>query len=404
MAGERTFVIVGAGQAGAWIARTLRAEGFDGRVVLIGDEPHAPYERPPLSKSILTGDSQLDAATLLSADQAARDGIELWTGQTVVAVDAEARSIRCASGVEQTYDTLFLATGGRARTLAGFEPQGRLHLLRTFNDAMRLKAALTDCRRLIVVGGGWIGLEVAATARNQDVEVVLIEGAPRLCARATPAIVSDFLARLHRAKGVDLRLNAAISHIQTSQTEVRVKIGEAALAADQLLLGIGMTPAVDLAVAAGLRVDNGIVVDASGRTSDPHIFAAGDATLHPSRLAGGAIRLESWANAQNQAIVAAKAALGQDVRYDEPPWAWSDQYGVNLQIIGLPERGVRFVTRGAVDTGPCCWLALDAEGLAVGAVAVDAPRDLRMVRKALGEGRTLDLEGWNDAPCSDLDL
>ena len=178
----------------------------------------------------------------------------------------------------------------------------------------------------------------------------------------------------------------------------RLVVGDETFVADQLLLGIGMTPAVDLAVAAGLDVNDGVLVDAKGRTSNPHIFAAGDVTRHPSRFTGDAIRLESWANAQNQAIVAAKAALGQPIEYHDLPWAWSDQYDVNLQIVGFPERGARIMTKASSLTGGMSWLALDADGAAVGAVSANAARDLRLVRKVLAAGQDFDLSQWVEIP------
>lgn len=401
MAHDRTFVVVGAGQAGSWIARTLRAEGFDGRLLLIGDEIHAPYERPPLSKSILSGEATIAAATLLSRDEAAAQSIELWTGYAVTKVDASARAIHLSDGRVQAYDTLFLTTGGRARTFPGHVPNSRLHVLRSIDDALRLKAALAESKRIIVIGGGWIGLEVAATARNQGLDVILLESSSRLCVRSAPPVIADFLERLHRLHGVEIHLNATVTGVDASDGKVHVKIGDQTLTADHLLFGIGMTPAVELAAAAGLRVDDGVVVDASGRTSDRHIFAAGDVTRHPSRLADEHVRLESWSNAQNQAIVVAKAALGQSVTYHETPWMWSDQYDVNLQIVGFPERGIRFMVRGSQGSGPCCWVGLDSDGRIAGACAANAPRDLRLARKALIGDRSLDLNQWADALESD---
>jgi 3-phenylpropionate/trans-cinnamate dioxygenase ferredoxin reductase subunit len=400
------FVVVGAGQAGAWVARTLRAEGFAGRVVLIGREAHQPYERPPLSKAVLSGAATPDSAVLLTAAQAEGLAIECWLSTEVAALDRAGRRVICADGRALRYDRLFLTTGGRARTLPAWEAatHPRIHLLRTLDDAAGLRAALTDgatadaSRTLLVLGGGWIGLEVAATARRLGVAVTVVEAAPRLCARALPPVASDYLRHLHESHGVTIRLGCAVAALDGTAAGVAMALADGTvLVADHAVIGIGMRPDTGLAAAAGLAVADGIAVDAAGRTSDPLIYAAGDAASHPSAFAGTSLRLESWANAQNQAIVAAKAALGHDVRYAEVPWFWSDQYDVNLQILGLPERGVRAVARGAPQAGSGAWLMLGADGRAAGVIAVNAPRDLRGVRRMIADGLTPDPAAWADA-------
>jgi 3-phenylpropionate/trans-cinnamate dioxygenase ferredoxin reductase subunit len=399
MSGDETFVVVGGGQAGAWIARTLRSEGFAGRVVLIGREPHAPYERPPLSKAVLSGAAAPEMATLLAPDQAASLGIELWLGTDVEAVDRAAHTVTCSDKRTVTYATLFLATGARVRTLPSLEGSAhpRIHVLRTLDDAARLRAGFAQSRRLLVLGGGWIGLEVAATARRLGLAVVVLEAAPRVCTRALPPEASEYLQRLHTENGVELVLGAPVAGLLPQADGVVAELGDGRrFAADHALIGIGIAPETRLAEAAGLAVGNGIVVDKTGRTSDPHIYAAGDATRHPSDFTGGLLRLESWANAQNQAIVVAKAALGQPVSYAETPWFWSDQYDTNLQILGLPDHAARLVARGRPEAGSGAWLALRADGAAAGVIALNAPRDLRAVRKMISEGLTPDPASWAD--------
>jgi 3-phenylpropionate/trans-cinnamate dioxygenase ferredoxin reductase subunit len=273
----------------------------------------------------------------------------------------------------------------------------RIHTLRTQADALRLRAALTAGSSLLVLGGGWIGLEVAATARGMGCAVTMLEAAPRLCARTMPGVVSDYLLRLHQSQGVTVLTGIGVTGLSEEESGVAATVdtGEL-LRADHALIGIGIVPNTSLAVACGLPVANGIVVDVQSRTSDPDIFAAGDVASHPSGFAGVALRLESWANAQSQAIVAAKAALGRADRYDDIPWFWSDQYTANLQMLGLPDRGSEIVARGAPEKGSGCWLMLREDGTAAGAVAVNAPRELRTLRKMFADGRLPVLSAWAD--------
>lgn len=391
LSASRSFVIVGAGQAGAWIARTLRAEGFDGRIVLIGREPHLPYERPPLSKDVLRGKAGADTARLLSPEAAEANRIEVWTGTLATEIDRRQRIVRCADGGSVSYDHLFLTTGSRVRTLPFSQPDSspkRVHVLRGLDDAEALRQAMSKAGRLAIVGGGWIGLEVAATARQLGLEVVVIEAAPLLCSRSLPPEVSIYLEQLHRSHGVEVRTGTAVDSLEVEGEAVRIRSGVEHILVDHVLVGIGVIPETELAAKAGLPVDNGILVDECGRTADPLISAAGDVTSHPSALSGGRVRLESWANAQNQAIVAAKAALGMAVRHAEIPWFWSDQYDTNIQIIGTPERAASQLVRGDPAAGKGCWISLSEAGGAVGAVAVNAPRELRSVRKALEQQLT----------------
>ena len=393
---QGAFVVVGGGQAGAWVALTLRSEGYQGRVLLIGEESHSPYERPPLSKTVLLGAGD-DEGALLTAEQASALNIELWLGQRVIQIDRAAKRVTCADGRFAAYDKLFLTTGSRPRELplAADAPADRIHYLRTRADAARLRSALRSSRRLLVLGGGWIGLEVAASASKLGVQVTVLEAAPRVCARSVASDVSTYLQGLHASHGVEIRLAAAVTALSAAGRGLAAALGDGSVfAADHVLIGIGVLPNVQLAESCGLAVDNGVVVDSSGRTSDPDIYAAGDATNHFSRFAGKHVRLESWANAQGQAIVAAKAALGKAVAYDEVPWVWSDQFDVNFQIAGFPDQGTSVLTRGEPSAGSGCWLMLDAAGAVVGAVAVNAPRDLRSVRKAMQSGDPIDLSAW----------
>jgi len=381
MSHPQSIVIVGAGQAGGWAAKTLRTEGFAGRIVLVGDEPHPPHERPPLSKAVMAGAAEGASTHLFKPEDFAALDLDFRAGERAVAIDRAARRVALASGATVDYDRLILCTGGAARRLPVPGGDGpRVHSLRTIEDSLAIRARLAAGAHLLVVGGGWIGLEVAATARKRGAAVTLIEALPRLCERSVPPEISAHLLALHRANGVDVRLGEGVKAIEDGDG-VSIALGTGArVSGDAVVVGIGLVPNVALAQAAGLAVDNGIVVDDQGRTSDPDVFAAGDVANLPLACLGRRLRLESWANAQNQAIVVAKAALGQDARYDELPWFWSDQYDMNLQILGLPARWPEPVVRGDPATGSFSHFYLDGDRIA-SIVAVNAPRDLRAAKK-----------------------
>lgn len=392
---ENCFVIIGAGQAGAWVARTLRQEGFQGRIVLIGEENLPPYERPPLSKAFLQGTADTKAMTLLDPDLAATLCVDIWAGVRATAIDRSAKEVICTDGRHVPYDRLFLTTGARPRTWPGLEPASlvnnsstRIHALRTQQDALHLRTALTQGQHLLIIGGGWIGLEVAATARALSCNVTILEAAPRLCQRSMPEAVGEYLEALHKSHGVSIQAGVGIKTITEADGQVHVALtsGEI-LRADQALICIGILPNVELAQACGLDVNNGVVVDAQGRTSDPAIFAAGDVSSHPNTFLRQHIRLESWANAQNQAIIAAKAALGSIDLYDDIPWLWSDQYEMNVQIIGFPQEGQKTETSGTPALGRGSWLFLQDDGRLAGAVCLNAPKELRLLKKRMQSER-----------------
>jgi 3-phenylpropionate/trans-cinnamate dioxygenase ferredoxin reductase subunit len=349
------LIIVGAGQAGGWAAWALRDAGFVGEILLIGDEAHPPYQRPPLSKDVLLGHKPPESTYLWPSGL----GVEFIGGARVLAIDRPGRRLELADGRRLAYDKLILATGGRVRRLdiAG------AHYLRTIEDAMALRRSLVARNDVLVVGGGWIGLEAAAAARALDCAVTVVEMADRLCGRVMPALVSDYLKGLHERQGVEVCLNASLEG--RSQATV--------------VVGIGIVPNVELAQAAGLKVDNGIVVDEFGVTSDPDILAVGDV----ANLNG--VRLETWANAQNQAIAAAKSLAGVPTPYREVPWFWSNQYHVNLQFLGLPRAGQELVVRGDIAQDKFTLFFLD-EGRLSAVVAANNMRDVKVSRRLM-EGR-----------------
>jgi 3-phenylpropionate/trans-cinnamate dioxygenase ferredoxin reductase subunit len=321
-----------------------------------------------------------------------------WRPVGVSGIDREARRVRAADGSELAYDWLFLAQGGRARTLPGLAPHPRVATLRSWDDAQQIKALIETSRHLLVLGGGWIGLEVAASARQRGCAVTVVEAAPRLCVRTVPACVSAHLQALHEGHGVTLRLGQAVQQVQAGEEGVRLRLaGGESLQGDALVLGIGLVAEDGLAAAAGLACDNGVLTDPSGRTADPAVFAVGDMA---NALQGGGrrLRIESWENAQRMAVAAAKAALGvaHDPLAEGPAWFWSDQYDDNLQLLGLPGEGMRLIERTVPEKRQrLFFFCEDARVRAV--AAVNAGREIKVARKWMLQDRYPDLSSLADA-------
>ncbi|MEM5429190.1 NAD(P)/FAD-dependent oxidoreductase [Cupriavidus oxalaticus] len=387
-----TIVIVGAGQAGGWAARTLRSEGFAGRLVLIGDEAHPPYERPPLSKAVLAGEAAPASTWLHKPEAFEALRMEWWVDTRVARIDRGAKCLEMSDGERLSYDKLILCTGGKARVLAvpGADTTPS-HTLRTIGDALSLAPELQPGRSIVIVGGGWIGLEVAATARRKGADVTVVEAQSRLCERTVPPEISEHLLGLHGAHGTRVMLGARITGIaQGADGKSVVTLADGStLACHAIVAGVGLVPNDALARDAGLACDGGVIVDRSCRTSDPDIFAAGDVAVAPNPWAGRRLRLESWQNAQDQGIAAARAALGLAVDYAPLPWFWSDQYGMNLQICGIPLPSHRVVARGTPceDSFLLCYLDGDVVQAAIGA---NAARDLRFARRLIEQRRQVD--------------
>ncbi len=386
-----TIVVVGAGQAGGWTAKTLRDEDFEGRIVLIGEEAYPPYERPPLSKEVLLGKEPAESSYLWPEGAFDKQRIELRTGTAATAIDRGTKTVILAGGEAVAYDKLMLATGGRVRTLPieGNELVG-VHYLRDIPDSAAIRADISEGAKLVVVGGGWIGLEVAAAGRMLGADVIVLEALDQLCGRALTPDFAACLHEIHRERGIDVRLGASIEAILGDDRVSGVRLPDGTvLPASVVVIGIGLIPNVELAAAAGLEVDNGVIVDAFGRTSDPDIYAAGDVTNHPNGLLGRRIRLESWENAQNQAIAAAKAMLGGEAPYEEIPWFWSDQYDLNIQLIGLPVEWDETVIRGERQKNRFIEFYLK-DGRIEGAAAINNPRDIRFAKRLMQAGKALD--------------
>ena len=380
-----TTVIVGAGQAGGWAAQTLRMEGFAGKAVLIGDEAHPPHERPPLSKAVLAGEAQHESTHLLKTEAFERLSLDWRAGTHVTAIDCATKRLSLAGGDSIGYDKLILCTGGRARALnvPGADLAG-VFTLRTIDDALALKPRLQPGRSVVVVGGGWIGLEVAATARKKGADVVVVEAMARLCERTVPSQISDHLLALHATHGTRVILGAGVAGFaRNARGRLVVSLADGReLECDSVVVGIGLVANDELARDAGLDCNGGVLVDAQCRTSDSDIFAAGDVAVAHNNWAGRRMRLESWQNAQDQGIAAARSALGAEVDYQPLPWFWSDQYDMNLQIYGMPTSSQQVVMRGQPESGSFVLFYLDGDRVTA-ALGPNSARDLRFVRRLI---------------------
>ncbi len=380
----RTVVTVGAGQVAAVAARTLRRRGFDGRIVLLGDEQHAPYQRPPLSKEFLAGREGVDSLALLTRKWLDANDIDIRTGVSVQRIDTATRTVEFDGG-EIAADAIVLATGGRPRTLTatGSRPD-LVHYLRTLDDATALAARLTPGSSLAIVGGGFIGLEIAATARSLGVTVTVLEQSEHLLGGILGEQVGRHCAELHRRNGVDLRTGTGVASVTTSDHGVRIETTTGGIVeADAVVVGIGIVPNTDIAAASGLAVDGGIVVDATGRTSVENIYAAGDVAKRFSPREGRHVRVEHFDNANRQAAVVADTIVGRQSLSDDPHWFWSDQYDTNIQFAGSASGTTELVVRGDTDSGEFSVFYLAGDVLTA-AFAMDRGEDIMAARELVG--------------------
>src|SRR5882757_8941335 len=382
------IVIIGAGQAGAQAVQSLRAEGFAGPIILVGDEAYPPYQRPPLSKAYLLGTFERPRLFLKADAYYAEAGCELILNTSVAAIHRGERTVELADGRKLPYGKLLLTTGARVRKLRcpGADLPG-IHYLKTIADVDGLQAAFQAGQRIAIVGGGYIGLEVAAVGAKRGLVVTVFEAMDRLMARAVSPQLSDFYAREHEKAGVRLKLNTGVEAFEGDGKVERVIAGGQSYDADIVLVGIGVIPCDELAVQAGLASEDGIVVDRNARTGDPHIWAAGDCTRHVGRE-GHEIRLECVQNAIDQAKHAALAMVGKPKIYSEVPWFWSDQYDLKLQIAGLARPTDRLVLRG--DPASRKFAVFHLRDGAVAAVeAVNAAPEYMIGRKLVAEGKKI---------------
>ncbi|WP_446212885.1 NAD(P)/FAD-dependent oxidoreductase [Micromonospora sp. IBSANI012] len=355
MTQQRQFVIVGAGLAGARAAQTLREEGFDGKIVLFGEETERPYERPALSKGLLLRTTERDSVYVHDAGWYVDHDVDLRTDTRVTALDRRSRQVTVADGQRFHYDRLLLATGSRARTLPipGAHLDGVLRL-RTLADSARISEALVDGANVVIVGAGWIGLEVAAAARTRGAAVTVVETADLPLQRVLGDQLATVFADLHRAHGVTFHFGAQVHEFQGSHRVTAVLLADGTvLPADLVVVGVGVQPNTELAEQAGLAVDNGVVVDDTLRTSDPDIWAAGDLANARHRMLGTRVRVEHWANALHSGPAAARGMLGRVVSYDRLPYFYTDQYELGMEYTGHAPPGSydRVVVRGELTGG-----------------------------------------------------
>ncbi len=341
------MVIIGAGHAGGRAAHALREAGWTGAVTMIGTDAVAPHERPPLSKELLAGTKVADDCALFADDFYREQDIDLRMDTTAEAIDRQRREVLLSDGTRVSYERLLLATGAAPRRLPipGTALAG-VHYLRDITNSAALKTRLVPGAHIVIIGGGFIGLEVAANAVTLGCAVTVVEAGDRLLMRAVPARIAERMRTRHAAAGVSFRLGRQVTEIQGGDGVTGVRLDDGTeIACDTVLISVGAIPRVALAEAAGLAVDNGIVVDATLRTSDPNIFAAGDVCSFDHGLFGARIRLESWKNAEEQGPIAARNMLGGSEECSSAPWMWSDQYDMTIQIAGLPDRGARAIER-----------------------------------------------------------
>ena len=380
---QRGVVIVGAGECGARAALTLREQAYDGPVTLIGAERHHPYERPPLSKALEPECDRLTLKTIASRESLERVGVAWLAPAEVVAVERAERRVHLADGARIAYDKLLLATGAAPRSLAMAAGVDRCLTLRTFDDAVAIRSRLSAGSRLAIIGGGFIGLELAAIASAVGVEVTVVEAQARVLQRGVPAEIAAILHKKHTDHGVRILCDQAIASMTGTAGGVAIRLADGGLVeSDLVVVGIGARPNVELAEAAGLAIDNGIAVDERLRTSDPHIFAAGDCCSFPLALYGGRrVRLEAWRNALQQGALAALNMLGRNEAHTAVPWFWSDQYDLGLQVAGLVDETVEIVRRDSGDGGVLLFhLAADGRLIAASGIGPGASiaRDFKL--------------------------
>ena len=389
-------VIIGGGQGGFQTAASLRAEGFGERITLIGEEPGIPYQRPPLSKGFLLGKQEQRHAELRPAAFYETQRIGLVTARAIT-IDRLARKVVLDSGEHVEYDSLVLATGARNRLL----PHENVLYLRTLAEATEIRQRLAAAQDVVVIGGGFIGLEVAAAARTLGKQVTVIEGQARLMARVVAPVVSEYFRGQHEAKGVDILLNATPFAVRDKE----VLLGERTRRpADLVIAGIGVAPNVELAREAGLPAGNGVTVNEYLRTPDPRIFAIGDCAESPSTFAEDLCRLESVQNAVDQAACVAKAIVGRGAPYAAVPWFWTDQYDIHLQMAGLPTGFDQVVTRGDPQTRKFSVFYY-RHGRLCAVDSINRPADHLAARKLIGartalspdqaKDESFDLKGWS---------
>ena len=384
-------IIIGASHAGAQIAISLRQEGWEGGILVISNEAHLPYHRPPLSKGFVSGDKSLDDILLRPASYFEQRNIDFLFNVDVTQIDRAQKQVRCSDGETRAYDKLALCTGAHVRTLAlpGIELEG-IHYLRDANDASAIRETAHTAHNAVIVGGGYIGLELAASLRKAGKHVTVLEMAPRLLARVAAFEVAEFYSRVHTEEGVTIVTNTSAASFQGEQRVTSVTgTDNNDYTAELVVIGVGVIPNTELAEQCGLTINNGIVVNQFAQTCDPHIVAAGDCTFHPNPLLGRSLRLESVPNATEQAKSAAASLCGTQKTYSALPWFWSDQYDLKLQIAGVNHDYDAVVIRGDSKTSRSFAAFYLKDNAVIAVDCINRAPEFAAVKKALTKGLAL---------------
>jgi 3-phenylpropionate/trans-cinnamate dioxygenase ferredoxin reductase subunit len=390
---SETVVIVGAGHAAGQTAASLRQKGFSGRIIMIGDEAWVPYQRPPLSKAFLAGELELERLFFKPEKFWPEHDVETMLSVHVDSLDPAAKTLTLDNGTSVSYDKLVLATGSRVRELPipGHELNG-VHYLRSIADVEKIQPAFKEGARLVIVGGGYIGLEVAAVGRKRGLDVTVLETESRVMNRVVATEISEFFQQMHTQEGVKLELGRRVKEIQGDGNVTAVACADGfSVPADMCIIGIGIIPNIELAEAAGINCSNGIVVDEYCCTSDPDVFSAGDCTRHPNPILGRHLRLESVHNAIEQGKTVAASIIGEPVAYAQVPWFWSDQYDVKLQIVGITEGYDQFVIRGNPDERSFAAFYLQ-DGKLLAVDAINSPREFMLGKKLIAAGARFEID------------
>ncbi|MGE8684317.1 MAG: 3-phenylpropionate/cinnamic acid dioxygenase ferredoxin--NAD(+) reductase subunit [Acinetobacter sp.] len=397
--GIETIVIVGAGQAGASAILELRANKYEGKIILVGDETHLPYERPPLSKDVILKPEETKIE-ILSEEKLADLGVEHIRGNGVVKINADAKTVELKNGEMVAFDKLLLATGGAARRLPNFDALGKhVYTLRNLEDSQALVPVLQPGRRLVLIGGGVIGLELASSARAKDCEVTVIEMGPMVMGRSSPRVLSEFLLAQQRLAGVDVRLSTAITDCKLDGEEVVITLeGGEELRADAVIYGIGIVPNMQLAADAGLAVDCAIKVNEDCQTSHPDIYAAGDVATQ-LRDCGNHRRVETWENANLQAGIFARHVMGVEHPTPNPAWFWTDQLSINYQFVG-DMGAAEWIARGEMNAEQRAESSFVlfgvTDGVIVGGITVNAAKEMRHLKKLISKHAPFEADKYLD--------
>ena len=396
---SETFVIVGASHAAAMLAPSLRQQGWQGRIIVVGAEASIPYHRPPLSKDYLAGAKSLEEILIRPAKVYEKSEVEFILETSVEAIDRDNKTVRLSNNETLSYDKLALTVGSKVRkvNLPGVDLDGVFYL-RDLKDVERLSAHISSGANAVIVGGGYIGLETAAVLNGKGMNVTVLEMMERVLQRVTAPALSEFYTRIHEEEGVNIRCGIGVTGFKGNGRVSKVLCSDGSeFSADLVIIGVGILPNTELAEAAGLRVENGIVVNAQAQTSDPDIFAAGDCTFHHNPVYDRWVRLESVQNATDQSRVIAGVACGKEMSYNTVPWFWSEQYDLMLQIAGLSQGYDEIITRGDPGNGRSFAAFYLRAGRVIAVDAVNRPQEFMFTKKLIPAQKTIDKEKLADA-------